>query len=217
MRSKLLALGAGLMFGLSAAVAIAQNGDIVITNAWARAMPSGAQTAAAYITVESADGDRLTGVSTPAGSMLIEQISSGDLVITADGDVAPVLWVGRQTVSKRFADPLRSLPFGSWPTRWEIKCPRATCSCRSTAPPSSSTSRRADFARCSPISSHGGARHAGRRPPSRSRQVFMSFSADAARRAQPERGHVSYRFEAVFFFFPRVSWAGASLARDLGS
>jgi periplasmic copper chaperone A len=66
MRSKLLALGAGLMFGLSAAVAIAQNGDIVITNAWARAMPSGAQTAAAYITVESADGDRLTGVSTPA-------------------------------------------------------------------------------------------------------------------------------------------------------
>jgi len=66
MRSRLLALGAGLMFCLSAAVALAQNGDVVITNAWARAMPNGAQAAAAYVTVESGDGDRLTGVSTSA-------------------------------------------------------------------------------------------------------------------------------------------------------
>jgi copper(I)-binding protein len=66
MRSKLLALGASLTFCLSAAAAMAQNGDVVITNAWARATPNGAQAAAAYVTVESADDDRLTGVSTPA-------------------------------------------------------------------------------------------------------------------------------------------------------
>lgn len=64
MRSQLLALGAGLMLFSSAA--LAQQGDVKITNAWARATPGGAQTAAAYMTVESASGDRLTGVSTPA-------------------------------------------------------------------------------------------------------------------------------------------------------
>jgi len=61
---KLLALGAGLM--LFSAAALAQGDDIKITEAWARATPGGAQTAAAYVTVESAAGDRLTGASTPA-------------------------------------------------------------------------------------------------------------------------------------------------------
>jgi len=65
MRSTLLALGAGLMLSCSAA-ALAQSGDVAITNAWARATPGGAQTAAAYVTIEAASGDRLTGVSTPA-------------------------------------------------------------------------------------------------------------------------------------------------------
>jgi len=64
MRLKLLALGAGLM--LFSAAALAQGGDVKITDAWARATPGGAQTAAAYVTVESAAGDRLTGASTPA-------------------------------------------------------------------------------------------------------------------------------------------------------
>jgi copper(I)-binding protein len=66
MRSQLLALGAGLMLGFSAAAASAQSGDVAITNAWARATPGGAQTAAAYVTIEAPAGDRLTGVSTPA-------------------------------------------------------------------------------------------------------------------------------------------------------
>ena len=66
MRSQLLALGAGLMLGFSAAAASAQSGDVAITNAWARATPGGAQTAAAYVTVESVAGDRLTGAATPA-------------------------------------------------------------------------------------------------------------------------------------------------------
>jgi periplasmic copper chaperone A len=64
MRPKLLALGAGLM--LFSTATLAQVGDIQIKGAWARATPGGAQTAAVYVTVESANGDRLTGVSTPA-------------------------------------------------------------------------------------------------------------------------------------------------------
>lgn len=64
MRSQLLALGAGLM--LFSGTALAQGSDVQITNVWARATPAGAQTAAAYATVESPAGDRLTGVSTPA-------------------------------------------------------------------------------------------------------------------------------------------------------
>ena len=61
---KLLALGAGLM--LFSTATLAQVGDIQIKDAWARATPGGAQTAAVYVTAESAAGDRLTGVSTPA-------------------------------------------------------------------------------------------------------------------------------------------------------
>jgi hypothetical protein len=65
MRSTPLALGAGLMLALSAVATLAQ-GDIEIKNAWARATPGGAQTAAIYVTIEAAGGDRLTGASTPA-------------------------------------------------------------------------------------------------------------------------------------------------------
>jgi periplasmic copper chaperone A len=63
MRTKLLALAAGLTV-LSGA-ALAQSSDVKVTDAWARATPAGAQAAAAYVTVESPAGDRLTGVSTP--------------------------------------------------------------------------------------------------------------------------------------------------------
>jgi copper(I)-binding protein len=63
MRLTMLALGAGMMF--VSAAASAQNGDVQITDAWARATPGGAQTAAAYVSMESTSGDKLTGVSTP--------------------------------------------------------------------------------------------------------------------------------------------------------
>jgi copper(I)-binding protein len=66
MRFKMLALGASLIIGLSSAAAIAQSSGIKIKDAWARATPGGAQTAAAYVTIEAPDGDRLTGASTPA-------------------------------------------------------------------------------------------------------------------------------------------------------
>jgi copper(I)-binding protein len=65
MRSTLLAFGAGLLLLFSAADAMAQSGDVAISNAWARATPGGAQTAAAYVTLQSAAGDRLTGIATP--------------------------------------------------------------------------------------------------------------------------------------------------------
>jgi copper(I)-binding protein len=66
MRSTLLALGAALSLGLAAPALMAQDGGVEIKEAWARATPGGAQTAAAYVTLVSAAGDRLTGVSTPA-------------------------------------------------------------------------------------------------------------------------------------------------------
>jgi copper(I)-binding protein len=64
MRLKMLALGAGMT--VISGVALAQTGDVRITSPWARATPGGAQTAAAYATIESAAGDKLTGLSTPA-------------------------------------------------------------------------------------------------------------------------------------------------------
>lgn len=51
-----------------------------------------------------------TLVATPTGSAAVETLRRGDLVLTADGAAAPVVWMGRQTVSRRFSDPLRALP-----------------------------------------------------------------------------------------------------------
>ena len=51
-----------------------------------------------------------TRIATPAGAIAIEDLSPGDLVITSDGRTAPALWIGRQTVSTVFADPLTVLP-----------------------------------------------------------------------------------------------------------
>ncbi len=51
-----------------------------------------------------------TMIATPAGTAAVETLKHGDLVILQDGDVAPVTWLGRQTVSTLFADKLRVLP-----------------------------------------------------------------------------------------------------------
>ena len=66
MRMSFAPLAAGFWIWLAATAAIAQTGDPQIANAWARATPGGAQTAAAYVTITSAAGDRLTAASTPA-------------------------------------------------------------------------------------------------------------------------------------------------------
>jgi hypothetical protein len=51
-----------------------------------------------------------TMIATPAGETPVESLAIGDLVLTADGRVAPVRWVGVQTVVSVFADRLRSFP-----------------------------------------------------------------------------------------------------------
>ncbi|MBS0640479.1 MAG: Hint domain-containing protein, partial [Proteobacteria bacterium] len=51
-----------------------------------------------------------TKIATPAGERAVEALAIGDPVLTVDGRVAPVRWIGRQTVSARFADPLRVHP-----------------------------------------------------------------------------------------------------------
>jgi hypothetical protein len=50
-----------------------------------------------------------TGILTPQGEAPIETLKRGDLVLTADGE-AKVVWVGRQTIVSRFADPIRNWP-----------------------------------------------------------------------------------------------------------
>jgi hypothetical protein len=77
-----------------------------------------AGTAGQYITVSDVSGvDTLTicfmagtMIRTPDGEVAVEALKPGDLVLTTTGEAKPVNWVGRQTVSKRFADPLRSYP-----------------------------------------------------------------------------------------------------------
>ncbi len=51
-----------------------------------------------------------TRIATPGGEVDVERLRIGDLVSLADGRALPVRWLGRQTVSRRFADPLRTLP-----------------------------------------------------------------------------------------------------------
>jgi len=51
-----------------------------------------------------------TRILTPEGEVAVEALKRGDLVTTADGQSKPIRWVGRQTVSRLFADPLRVLP-----------------------------------------------------------------------------------------------------------
>jgi copper(I)-binding protein len=62
MSKKLLALAAFLLITGAAA---AQTGSVAITDAWARAAPGRTENGAAYLTLQSAIPDRLTGLSTP--------------------------------------------------------------------------------------------------------------------------------------------------------
>jgi Hint domain len=51
-----------------------------------------------------------TRIAVPGGFKEVETLRRGDLVLTSEGDAKPVSWIGRQTVSRAFADPLRVLP-----------------------------------------------------------------------------------------------------------
>jgi hypothetical protein len=51
-----------------------------------------------------------THIRTPEGEVAVESLVAGDMVCTADGGVAPVLWLGRQTISTTFGDPAVVMP-----------------------------------------------------------------------------------------------------------
>jgi hypothetical protein len=51
-----------------------------------------------------------TMIAIPSGEAAVETLKAGDLATLADGSVAPISWLGRQTVSTLFADPLRVQP-----------------------------------------------------------------------------------------------------------
>jgi hypothetical protein len=51
-----------------------------------------------------------TLIRTPEGEAPIETLQRGVLVLTAEGDARPIVWVGRQTIVSRFADPVHSWP-----------------------------------------------------------------------------------------------------------
>src|SRR5262249_48361012 len=51
-----------------------------------------------------------TRIRTPSGEVAVETLRRGDLVMVTDGRAVPVTWVGQQTVSTRFGDPLRVWP-----------------------------------------------------------------------------------------------------------
>lgn len=51
-----------------------------------------------------------TLIRTIRGEVNVEELSIGDVVVTADGAAKPVRWIGRNTVSTRFADQNRVLP-----------------------------------------------------------------------------------------------------------
>ena len=51
-----------------------------------------------------------TRIRTPDGETVVEALRSGDLVMTNDGRAVLVRWLGRQTVSTRFGNPMRVLP-----------------------------------------------------------------------------------------------------------
>jgi hypothetical protein len=51
-----------------------------------------------------------TAIACPGGARPVEDLAVGDLVLTADGDVRPVRFVGRQSFATLFADPCRTRP-----------------------------------------------------------------------------------------------------------
>lgn len=51
-----------------------------------------------------------THIATAQGAIEVQNLRAGDMVLTAQGEAKPIRWLGRSTISPRFADPLRAAP-----------------------------------------------------------------------------------------------------------
>jgi hypothetical protein len=51
-----------------------------------------------------------TSILSPRGEIPVERLRPGDLVLTTNQQSVPIRWIGRNTVSRAFSDPLRFLP-----------------------------------------------------------------------------------------------------------
>jgi len=81
--------------------ASAQTGSIEVTGAWARATPGKAETGAAYLTIQAADPDRLTAISTPvAGKAELHEMTMQDGVMKMRSVAAIELPAGQAVVLK---------------------------------------------------------------------------------------------------------------------
>ncbi len=80
--------------------------EVATTDASATAARLAAEVAAA----EAACFCAGTLIATPDGERTVETLAIGDTVLTADGEVRSVRWIGRQTIVTAFADAARSLP-----------------------------------------------------------------------------------------------------------
>lgn len=83
---------AAFLFCFSCAAAMAQTGaqtgGVEITDAWARATPAGAETGAAYLTLLSPSGDRLTEITSPVADKIRLHQMTNDGGIMRMRDVA---------------------------------------------------------------------------------------------------------------------------------
>ena len=104
-------------YGISSLTVVTNLGTTTFTNVgYQGTRPTGytvgadAATGLEKITFEGLCFMAGTRIATPGGEVPVETLRPGDAVLTADGRVLPVRWLGRQTVATRFADPLHALP-----------------------------------------------------------------------------------------------------------
>ena len=105
-------------FGASDKFAISGNVLTISSGSKTESFTFSSSTAVQYLKVTDSGGvDAITicfmagtMIRTPEGERAIETLKRGDLVVTTDGVAKKICWLGRQTISSIFADPVRSWP-----------------------------------------------------------------------------------------------------------